>query len=67
MKTVTLILGLLALVFGVVWAGQGYGLIQWPPPEPGHFTMVGHSNWIYIGGAVALVGLVLIVFSRRRA
>jgi hypothetical protein len=65
MKTVILLVGLLALVIGLFWAGQGYGLIQWPPPEPGQFTMVGHSNWIYIGLGVAVGGLVLIVFARR--
>jgi hypothetical protein len=65
MKTVVLIVGLLAVVIGLFWAGQGYGLIQWPPPEPGQFTMVGHSNWIYIGLGVAVGGLLLTVFARR--
>ena len=67
MKTVLLIVGLLVLVMGLLWAGQGYGLIQWPPHEPGQFTMVGHSNWIYIGLGTALGGLVLIFFARRGA
>src|SRR5690348_8978108 len=41
MKTVLLILGIVALVLGLFWAGQGYGLIQWPPHAAGQFTMVG--------------------------
>jgi len=67
MKSVILVVGILALVMGLLWAGQGVGLIQWPPHQPGQFTMVGHSNWIYIGLCVAVAGLVLIVFSRRKS
>ena len=67
MKSVILVVGILALVIGLLWAGQGVGLIQWPPHQPGQFTMVGHSNWIYIGLGVAVAGLVLIVFSRRKS
>ena len=67
MKSVILVVGILALVMGLLWAGQGFGLIQWPLHQPGQFTMVGHSNWIYIGLGVAVAGLVLIVFSRRKS
>ena len=67
MKTVILVVGILALIMGLLWAGQGMGLIQWPPHQPGQFTMVGHSHWIYIGLGTALVGGVLIYFSRRKA
>lgn len=67
MKSVILVVGILALVMGLLWAGQGMELIQWPPHQPGQFTMVGHSNWIYIGLGVALAGCVLIFFSRRKA
>ena len=66
MKSVILVVGILTLVMGLLWAGQGMGLIQWPPHQPGQFTMVGHSNWIYIGLGVALVGCGLIFFSRRK-
>ena len=65
MKTVILIVGVLMLAMGLLWAGQGYGLIHWPPHAPGQFTMIGHSNWIYIGLGVAFGGLVAIWFSRR--
>ncbi|HEY0105593.1 MAG TPA: hypothetical protein VGB91_05865 [Rhizomicrobium sp.] len=65
MKTVVLIVGILVLAMGLLWAGQGYGLIQWPPPHAGEFTMVGHSRWIAVGLGTAVVGLLLIWFSRR--
>jgi hypothetical protein len=65
MKTVLLIVGIIALVMGLLWAGQGYGLIQWPPHQAGQFTMVGDTGWTYKGGALALLGLIVIIWSRR--
>ena len=65
MKTVILIVGILLLAADLLWAGQGYGLIQWPPHQAGEFTMVGHSKWIGIGLGTAVVGVILVWFSRR--
>jgi hypothetical protein len=53
-------------VLGLFWAGQGYGLIQWPPHAAGQFTMVGDEGWTYKGTALAVVGLIMIWWSRRR-
>ena len=66
MKTTLLVIGILALVIGLFWAGQGAGFIQWPPAQPGQFTMVGHSNWVFIGLGVAIAGLGLALLSRRK-
>jgi hypothetical protein len=66
MKTVLLIVGIVALVIGLFWAGQGYGLIQWPPHAAGQFTMIGDTGWTYKGTALAVVGLIMIWWSRRR-
>jgi LPXTG-motif cell wall-anchored protein len=65
-KTTILVVGILALVFGLFWAGQGAGFIQWPPVQTGQFTMVGHSNWVFIGLGVAIAGLGLVLLSRRK-
>lgn len=54
-----MILGAIALVVGVVFAGQGANLI------PGS-SMTGDRTWLYIGVIVAIVGVVLIVLGRRR-
>ena len=61
MKTLHLLLGVLALAVGLLFAGQGVGLIRWPAES----FMVGQPQWIVYGGAIALAGLFLIVLARR--
>jgi membrane protein implicated in regulation of membrane protease activity len=62
MKTALLILGLLALAMGLLWVGQGAGLVHWPASS----FMIDQRPWIARGAVLALIGLVLIVMSRRR-
>ena len=59
MKTLSLVLGLIALITGGVWILQGVGII------PGSF-MSGQSMWFLIGLVVAAVGLALIYNGIRR-
>ena len=61
MKTLLLILGVLALGMGLLWAGQGMGLIHWPASS----FMLDQRIWAYIGGATALLGAITIWYSRR--
>ena len=61
MKTVLLILGVLALAVGLLWVGQGTGLVAWPASS----FMISQIRWAYYGGALALLGLVVIWWSRR--
>lgn len=49
-------LGVLALIIGGTWIGQGLNLI------PGSF-MTGDPKWFVIGSIVGLVGLLLIFLS----
>lgn len=65
MKSLLMLIGLLAIVAGVFFALQGAGYIHWPPPQPGQFTMVDSSKWIYYGGGIAVVGLIITWLSRR--
>ena len=53
------IVGVVALVIGGVFAGQGANLIQGS-------SMTGDPTWLYIGLALAVVGIVLIVVGVRR-
>jgi hypothetical protein len=58
-RTVPVVLGIVALVVGGVWVGQGLNLI------PGSF-MTGNRMWFWIGLALVLVGLVLLLTGLRR-
>jgi hypothetical protein len=62
MKTALTFIGFLLLAMGMLWMGQGAGYIQWPAES----FMISQFQWVYYGGAVAAVGLILIVVARRR-
>lgn len=62
MKTALLILGLLALAMGLLWVGQGAGLVHWPASS----FMIDQRPWIARGAILAFIGLALILLSRRR-
>ncbi len=53
-------LGIVATLVGLVWIGQGLNIL------PGS-SMTGDMKWAYIGGVVALVGLVLLFMGKRKA
>ena len=61
MKSALTLIGIIALAMGLLWMGQGSGYIPWPASS----FMISQTQWIYHGGAVAAVGLLLIVFARR--
>lgn len=52
--------GVVAILVGAVWVGQGAGFI------PGSF-MTGDRTWFVIGLIFAFVGVVLIVIGRRKS
>jgi len=56
MRGLLLIIGLLALAVGLLWIGQGTGLIAWPETS----FMVNQLQWAGYGAAMAGFGLVLI-------
>ena len=58
-RIVAVIVGVIALIVGIVFAGQGANLI------PGS-SMTGDRMWLYIGLIVAIVGIILIVLGLRR-
>jgi len=57
-----LILGTFAVLMGLLWVGQGFGLVQWPASS----FMIDQRPWVTRGALLAVVGLVLIAASRRR-
>jgi hypothetical protein len=56
MRRFLLIAGLLLLVVGLLWIGQGTGIIAWPRTS----FMINQLQWAGYGAAVAALGLVLI-------
>ena len=61
MKTLLTFAGFLLLAMGLFWMGQGAGYIRWPAES----FMISQTKWIYYGGGIAVVGILLAVFARR--
>jgi hypothetical protein len=61
MKTLLTAIGVILLFSGLVFMGQGSRFF----PYPAESFMVGASQWIYYGGGIALVGLVLLIIAWR--
>ena len=59
MRSGLVILGVIVLLVGVVWIGQGLGYIK------GSF-MTGDMKWFWIGVGMVVVGVGLGAFSLRR-
>jgi hypothetical protein len=57
MRMAILILGILAVLMGLLWVGQGGGLMHWPASS----FMIDQRPWIARGAALAVVGAILIV------
>jgi hypothetical protein len=62
MKTILLIIGVAAVLMGLLWMGQGTGLVHWPASS----FMIDQRPWITRGVILAVVGLILIAVSRNR-
>jgi hypothetical protein len=50
------IIGFLALAVGLLWIGQGTGVIPWPPSS----FMINQLQWAGYGAVLGAVGLILI-------
>ncbi|RXF74929.1 hypothetical protein [Hansschlegelia zhihuaiae] len=61
MKTIVLLIGLACVAAGLLWIGQGLGVIAWPRES----FMINDIEWTWYGAGLALVGAVMIVLSRR--
>ena len=56
---VTLALGVLLAVFGLIWALQGFGVLLGSP-------MSNTTTWSIVGPITVVVGIVIAVFSWRK-
>ncbi len=58
MKWVLIVLGILLLLMGAVWALQGTNILAYG-------QMAGDNKWTIIGSVVGVVGIILIVLGAR--
>ena len=61
-KILLLVLGVLMVLMGGLWIGQGLNIIKWPADS----FMIGVPMWSWNGTALAVAGAALIWFARRR-
>ena len=61
LRRLLLIGGLLLLAVGLLWIGQGTGVIAWPRTS----FMINQIEWAGYGAALGAVGLILIWQSKR--
>ena len=61
-KVIALVLGVLMILMGGLWIGQGLNIIRWPADS----FMIGVPKWSWNGMFLALAGTVLVWWSRRR-
>jgi len=60
-RLLMLVIGVLALLMGLLWIGQGTGYVRWPETS----FMVGVSDWAIRGAVLAVGGALMIIFGRR--
>jgi len=60
MRAILLIMGLVVTVIGLLWVGQGLGLIDGNVSS----VMLGSERWPGHGSLVTIIGLALILLSR---
>jgi uncharacterized membrane protein len=61
MRSIVFVAGILLLLLGLLWIGQGTGYF----PYPSYSFMVSDMGWAYGGAAVAVIGILLMLLSRR--
>ena len=62
MRTLVAFLGIILLIAGVVFMGQGSGYF----PYPTESFMISQTRWIYYGAAIAIVGALILISALRR-
>lgn len=62
LRALFLVIGILGLLMGLLWIGQGLGLVMWPASS----FMLANRVWAINGTALAVISAVVIYLSRRR-
>jgi hypothetical protein len=62
LRPLLLIIGIVMVLMGLLWIGQGTGLVMWPSES----FMLAERQWAWNGAILAAAGAVLLWFARRR-
>jgi hypothetical protein len=62
MRLAALIVGVIAVLMGLLWVGQGLGWIRWPASS----FMIDRRPWVANGAVLVAIGLVIVIASRVR-
>ena len=62
MKTVLLMIGVATMAMGLLWIGQGLGLVHWPQSS----FMLDQRPWAVRGALLAVIGVLLVIYSRKK-
>ncbi|MGH6674154.1 MAG: hypothetical protein ACRECV_19575 [Xanthobacteraceae bacterium] len=60
MRKLLTLFGAILVVLGILFAAQGSGYLPWPTES----FMVDNGQWIFYGGAVGAIGLIIIFASQ---
>ena len=60
-RMLIMVIAVLAILMGLLWIGQGLGIIMWPASS----FMLADRQWAYNGAILAAVGLLVVVLLRR--
>ncbi len=61
LRVIVTIVGVLALLMGVLWLCQGLGIVRWPASS----FMIDQRPWVMRGAILAAVGLLVVLGARR--
>ena len=61
-RPILTVIGAVALLIGLLWIGQGLGVINWPQSS----FMLGRQEWAIRGAALAVIGVIVLLRARRR-
>jgi hypothetical protein len=61
LKFLLMLIGVVAIGMGLLFVGQGLGYVRWPASS----FMLSQIRWAYYGGAIAAIGLALVIVARR--
>ncbi len=61
MRLILLITGIVFIIMGAVWIGQGMGYF----PYPASSFMINDRTWAYAGAAALVLGLLLVALGRQ--